>query len=255
MFRQNGYAFQVDTLVFEGPLDLLLQLIEHAELEITSLAIAQVTHQFLVYLKELKETAAEEVASFLEVASRLVQIKSEALLPRSPEREFGEEDPGEALARQLLAYRRYKEISQLLQEREHSGKRTYLRLAPAPRSEGHLDLTGIGLHDLWAAAVEVYSASPDQQALNSVVSRPRVTIRHKIRRIVDLIRRFGRAKFSEILGESISRMDAVVSFLAMLELVKRKRVSAIQERLFGEIEIGPAEDWDENADFELEFGE
>src|SRR3990172_392978 len=107
MFRQNGYAFQVDTLVFEGPLDLLLQLIEHAELEITSLAIAQVTHQFLVYLKELKETAAEEVASFLEVASRLVQIKSEALLPRSPEREFGEEDPGEALARQLLAYRRY----------------------------------------------------------------------------------------------------------------------------------------------------
>ena len=248
-------AFQVETLIFEGPMDLLLHLIEKAELEITSLAIAQVTNQFLGYILDLKEVAAEEVSSFLVVASRLVLIKSEALLPRPPVREPGEEDPGEELARQLIAYKRYKEIAEVLASHEIAGKRTYLRLAPPPRVEGQLDMSGITIKDLWYAALDVFSAVPEQAELNTVVRRPKVTIRQKIRGIVHRIRQFGRTRFTDILGETRSRIDIVVSFLAMLELVKRKRVAASQEGLFGEIDIVPAEEWDDTTDFELEFGE
>lgn len=248
-------AFQVETLIFEGPMDLLLHLIERAELEVTSLAIAQVTTQFLGYIHALKEVAAEEVSAFLVVASRLVLIKSEALLPRPPEREPGEEDPGEELARQLIAYKRYKEIAEVLQTHEFAGKRTYLRLAPPPKVEGHLDLEGVTVKELWYAALDVFSAVPDQENLNTVVARPKVTIRQKIRGIVQRIRQFGRTRFTDILGDTRSRIDVVVSFLAMLELVKRKRVAATQETLFGEIDLIPAEAWDDTTDFELEFGE
>lgn len=248
-------VFQVETLVFEGPLDLLLQLIERAELEITKVAIARVTNQFLTHIRSMEQVAAEEVSAFLVVASKLVQIKSEALLPRPPEREPGEEDLGEELARQLIAYKKYKEIAGILQQHEFRGRRTYLRMAPPPKIEGRLDLEGLTLRDLWYAALDVFSAVPDQASLNTVVTRPKVTIRQKIRGIVQRIRAVGHTRFSEILGDGRSRIDVVVSFLAMLELIKRKRVSANQDNLFGEIEIVPAEAWDDTTDFELEFGE
>src|SRR5512144_516146 len=100
-------AYTVATPVYEGPLDLLLQLIERAELDITTLALAQVTDQYLAYLRAMEEHAAEEVSAFLVIAAKLLQIKSEALLPRPPVREVGEEDPGAALAQQLLMYKRF----------------------------------------------------------------------------------------------------------------------------------------------------
>jgi segregation and condensation protein A len=189
------------------------------------------------------------------MAARLVQIKSEALLPRPPQREAGEEDPAEDLARQLIEYKRYKEIATLLNQQQASGRRTYLRLAPPPKIEGQLDLAGIGVRELWFAALEVFSRAPDQEPLESVVSRPKVTIRQKIRNIVRRIREFGRTRFTDILGDNRTKIDIVVSFLAMLELIKRERVAATQAELFGEIEILPSDAWDDTTDFELEFGE
>lgn len=256
MFTTNGAAsFTVDTLMFEGPMDLLVQLIDRAELEITAISIAQVTDQFLNHIRSLAAIPAEEVSAFLVMAARLVQIKSEALLPRPPRREPGEEDPGEDLARQLIEYKRYKQIATLLHKQERAGRRTYLRLAPPPKIEGQLDLSGIGVRELWYAALDVFSRAPDQEPLASVVARPKVTIRQKIRIIVRQIREFGRTRFSEILTGGRTKIEVVVSFLAMLELIKRKRVAATQVQLFGEIEILPAEDWDDTTDFELEFGE
>ncbi|RPJ48201.1 MAG: hypothetical protein EHM21_07770, partial [Chloroflexi bacterium] len=114
-------GYRVNTPVYEGPLDLLLQLIERAELDITTLALAQVTDQYLAHLKILQKENdqgqnAAEVSGFLVIAARLLQIKSSALLPRMPVEtdEEGEEDPGEALARQLVTYKRFKELSGML---------------------------------------------------------------------------------------------------------------------------------------------
>lgn len=249
------HHYQVTTEVYEGPLDLLLQLIERAELDITKLALAQVTDQYLAHLRLMQEDNAEEVSAFLVIAARLLQIKSEALLPRPPSRQAGEEDPGEALAQQLILYKRYRQIADLLAAREESGLRTYLRLAAPPKLEPTLDLSGFGLADLVSAARIIFSSSPDKPSLNSVVAAPRVTIREKIDLITRTLQRLKHTTFQHLLGDHHTRLDVVVTFLAMLELVKRHLVQARQQQLFGEIDIEPSDTWMADEPLELEFGE
>ena len=252
--HQTG-AYRVSTEVYEGPLDLLLQLIEHAELDITKLALAQVTDQFLEHLHLLQERAADEVSAFLVIAAKLLQIKSEVLLPRPPSREPGEEDPGEALALQLLAYKRYRAIATHLAAREAAALRTYLRIASPPRLEGTLDLSGITAADLAAMAVAIFHRPDGRSSLNSVVPGPKVTIREKIGLIGQALRLKTRITFHKLLGEQRSRLDIVVTFLAMLELVKRHLVTADQVNLFGEIELESVNAWNDSDEFDLEFGE
>lgn len=248
-------AYNVNTPIYEGPLDLLLQLIERAELDITRLALAQVTDQYLTHLHNLQDRAAEEVSAFLVIAAKLLQIKSEVLLPRPPVREEGEEDPGEALARQLLAYKRYKEIANLLALREAAGMRTFLRLAPPPKVEGMVDLTGLNIADLVSAARSAFAQADTRHPLGSVVTAPRVTIREKITLITRFLRQNGRATFQRLFSGRPTHLDIVVTFLAMLELVKRHLILAEQGQLFGEIEIQPSGLLEEDETFELEFGE
>jgi len=248
-------TYKVTTPVYEGPLDLLLQLIERAELDITKLALALVTDQYLAYLRNLQERAAEDVSAFLVIAAKLLQIKSEALLPRPPAREAGEEDPADALARQLLAYKRYKEIAQTLQAREAAGLRTYLRLAPPPKVQGILDLSEYTLNDLVNAIKTVFTQADNRPELKTVVSAPRITIRDRIRHIISNIKISQHTSFRRLLGQSHTRLEVVVTFLAMLELVKRRYLKAQQAALFGDIDLIPAEEWDENPEFEIEFGE
>ena len=252
--RQTG-GYTVNTPVYEGPLDLLLQLIERAELDITSIALATVTDQYLAYTRALQENArADEISAFLVIAAKLIQIKSEALLPRPPVREpDDEEDPGEALARQLRIYKRFKEIANLLEEHESRGLHTYLRLAPPPKVEGRLDLSDITLADLLDAAENIFAGNKEKQALGSVISAPKVTIREKIAYIAERLGRDKNSNFKAMLGPATSRLEIVVTFLALLELVKRYRVSARQDNLFGSIEIERSDQWNEDEEFELEF--
>ena len=255
VISHQARTYTVLTQVYEGPLDLLLQLIERAELDVTKLAIAQVTDQYLQHLQTIQQHPVEEVSAFLVIATRLIQIKSEVLLPRPVIREEGEEDPGEALALQLRAYKRFKEIAILLGEREQAGLRTYLRLAPPPKMEGTLDLSGIGLQDLVDSARRVFAAAEKRQPLNTVVAAPRVTIREKISLIARHLRSHGRSTFRALLKARTSNLDVVVTFLAMLELIKRHLVRVHQESLFGDIQLEREEDWNEEETFELEFGE
>lgn len=254
--------YTVDTDVYQGPLALLLQLIERAELDISKLALAQVTDQFLDYMRQLQDMRAERVSEFLVVAARLMQIKSEALLPRPVLRHPDEEDPGEALVQQLVLYKRYKELAKLLAERQAAGLRSYLRLASPPKVEGKLDLSGVRIEDLHAVALAALSQQEDREELRTVVEMPRVTIREKIQLIAKRLKAATRTRFSELVNGSgltvdspHQRLHIVVTFLAMLELVRRYRVSVHQAVLFEDIEIERAEEWDDNLDFELEFAE
>src|SRR4030042_6508037 len=112
--------YTIATPVYEGPLDLLLQLIERAELDITKLSLAMVTDQYLEYIHQLTDLEADDVSAFLVIEAKLLQIKSEALLPRPPEREPGEEDLGRSLVDQLKLYKRFKEIGGGGDAREHA---------------------------------------------------------------------------------------------------------------------------------------
>ena len=170
-------------------------------------------------------------------------------------REAGEEDPGEMLARQLQLYKRYKQVALYLAERDAAGLHTYLRLAAPPKVEATLDLTGIGLAELLEAAQALLDRRDQRPPLDSVVKAPRITIREKISLITSRLRSLGRSTFRSLLAREPSSLDVVVTFLAMLELVKRHLVVAQQEALFGEIELIPQEGWNPDESFELEFGE
>ena len=249
-------AYSVRLPVFAGPLDLLLELIEREELDITRVSLAQVTDQFLSHLRVLEQLAIADIADFLVVAARLLLIKSEALLPHPPARPADEEDPADELARQLIAYKRYKEIASDLHGREDKGLHTYLRLAAPPPIEKKADLSGLTLVDLLEAVRRALALTPEKPDLGTVVTPPIVTIRDQIRRIAHALQSgVGRASFRGLLTASASRMEVIVTFLAVLELIKRHKIEARQERLFGEIELCSIEEWtaDETVLAELEF--
>lgn len=252
--------YKVLTPVFEGPLDLLLHLIEKDELDITKLALAQVTDQYLEYIKAYQEENAENISEFLVTAAKLLQIKSSVLLPRPSIAEAGEEDLGEELARQLLAYRRYKAVAHLLEVRIENNLRSYIRLSNTPRLERKADLTKWEIEDIRDIAYNILFSQGEKEPLTTVVAQPRVTIREKITQIIQKIKLHGNATFNQLIGEHSrkpnNRLHIVVSFLAMLELVKRRRVYAHQASLFDDILLHPAEEWDDKVDvMELEFGE
>ena len=250
--------YSISTEVYSGPLDLLLQLIEKAELDITKLALAQVTDQFLAYLHTLQEQDAAEVSAFVVIAARLVQIKSAALLPKPVfAGQSVEEDPGEALAQQLILYKKFKLLALFLDEREAAGLRTYLRMDSLPRFSfpTKLDISELTLEELVQTAREILSGQNNMPPLSQVVSIPRITIRQKINTIIENLRKTGSITFTDLLTMKNNRLEIVVTFLAMLELVKRRIVGASQSDLFGKIELTSEGEWGNLEDQELEFEE
>ena len=249
--RQLNYT--VRTPVYEGPLDLLLDLIERAELDITSVSLAGVTDQYLSSIKNLERINADEISAFLVIAAKLLQIKSEALLPRPPVRAPGEEDIGRSLVDQLKLYKRYKEIGRWMYERQEANLRAYLRVAPPPKVEPKLDLTNLTLEKLVAAAEEAFAKDRNKQPLGVMIAPPRITIREKIDLIAQVMKEVEHSTFRALLPPEASRLEIVVTFLAMLELVKRYRIHAHQEDLFSDIEIDRMEEWKDDEEIDIEF--
>lgn len=249
--RQLNY--NVQTPVYDGPLDLLLDLIERAELDITSVSLAMVTDQYLVYINSLEQMNADEISAFIVIAAKLLQIKSEALLPRPPAREPGEEDAGQSLVDQLKLYKRFKEIGGWMNTQQEASLRTYLRIAPPPKVEPKLDLSNLTLEKLVAAAETVFAKETEKQPLGVIIAPPRVTIREKIEFITKTLKNIQRMAFSGLITDRSTRVEIVVTFLAMLELIKRYRISAVQNELFGEIEFEKMGDWKDDEEIEIEF--
>jgi segregation and condensation protein A len=249
--RQLNY--NVQTPVYEGPLDLLLDLIERAELDITAVSLATVTDQYLAYINSMEQLNADEISAFLVIAAKLLQIKSEVLLPRPPAREHGEEDVGQSLVDQLKLYKRFKEIGGWLNMQQEANLRTYLRIAPPPKVEPKLDMSNLTLEKLVAAAEAAFAREAEKKPLATVIALPRVTIREKIDLISRIMRDMQRTTFRSLVDGGASRIEIVVTFLAMLELIKRYRVQVNQEGLFSDIEIERAEDWKDDEELEIEF--
>jgi len=249
--RQLHYT--VHTSVYEGPLDLLLDLIERAELDITSVSLAAVTDQYLASIKDLEQLNADEISAFIVIAAKLLQIKSEALLPRPPAHPAGEEELGRSLVDQLKLYKRFKEIGLWMNERQQADLRTYLRVASPPKVEPKLDLTNLTLEKLVSAAEEAFAKDRNKQPLGVIIAPPRVTIREKIDLITKLMKEVEHSTFRALLQPGASRLEIVVTFLAMLELVKRYHIHANQPELFSDIEIDRMEEWKDDEEIDIEF--
>ena len=227
------YCVSLD--VFEGPLDLLLTLIEREELDVTKVSLARVADQFLAYTALLQEVSPAHLADFLVIAARLLVIKSRALLPPAEQRIEEEEDPGEQLAQQLQEYKRFKEAANQLRELEALGLRSYPRLVPPPRPQRRLEPGKVPPEELLQAFKRVLAGQSATAAVDSVVAPVIVRIADFIRLIKRLVRKYRRIRFSTLVRRARSRLEIIVAFLAMLEMTKQQRLLAIQDRPFGEI--------------------
>ena len=212
-------------------------MIEKRELDITKVSLAQVTDQYLEYISLLHELEAAALADFLVVAAKLLLIKSQVLLPQPPPIEEEEEDVGDELVRQLIEYKKFKEAAQELRQREEMGLRAYVRVAPPPRLEPALDLEDITLNDLLEAVQQALAVTPLAPPVSNMVAPITVTIADKISQIEAALRTRGRVSFNRLLASAVSRVEIIVAFLAVLELIKRQRIDVQQERVFGEIII------------------
>lgn len=257
--EQPSNEYQVELPDFEGPLDLLLSLIEQEELDITKISLARVTDQYLVYLEVLREVNPDELTDFLVVAAKLIFIKSEMLLPRPPPSiiEEEEEDIGDELARQLMIYKQFKEIANHLKEVEETGERNFVRMVTsAPKIEPKLIPGSVTMDDLLQAAREAFAIKPPDPDVDEVVSREVVTIGQQMAHIRQEIVTKQRVSFQRLLTHSRNRVEIIVTLLAVLELIKRRVVRVEQLDLFGDIVISQSDasqllnedDWQELAE-------
>lgn len=230
-------TYQLRLPGYEGPLDVLLRLIERNQLEITDVSLVAVTTQFLDYARALTEAPDQVVASFAIVGTRLAVLKSRSLLPHI--RPTADEDGPSDLTRQLLDYNVAREASAFLSSRASRDLRSYQRTAQAPLDP-----------DLKRPSDRLGQYSPTvlAQALRrrlTVVPRPAqmvprrklVSLREMVARILDLTAIGGNVVFSTVVSAYRSRTEVATAFLAVLVLIKRDSVDAGQSGLFGEIEL------------------
>ena len=238
MSEPPSSSYQVALPVFEGPLDLLLHLIERDELDITQVSLAQVTNQYLDYLARLSDRDPENLADFLVVAAKLLLIKSRVLLPQPPALPvYDEEDVGEDLVRQLIEYKRFKGAAYWLKEMDDQGLRAYLRLEGAPPLEQPVDLGDVTLDDLLLAVRQVLAIKPSAPSVDSTVPPVTITIADQMLFIERRLARARTVSFRRLLGRATSRLEVIVTLLALLEMIKQRTVTVRQDRLFADIQI------------------
>lgn len=232
-------AYEISLPTYSGPLDLLLHLIERNELDITAISLASVAEQYLAQIGQIADDTVEHLMDFLIIGARLLLIKSRALLPQVPSLLADEEeDPAEALARQLRRYKQFKSVAEWLARREEGGLRTYLRVAPLPQLEGELDLTGISTNSLAAALQAVLERAEMLEDSISIAAEARkITVDDKIRQLREALRSRERIQFTDLLSDKVTRVELSITLLAVLELVKRQEVNMRQAISFGPIEI------------------
>lgn len=235
MDRLNA-AYEVKLPSFEGPLDLLLHLIERAELDITRISLAQVTDQYLEYIRRLEERSAANLADFLVVATKLLLIKSRMLLPAPPgPQSEEEEDVGEELVRQLVEYKKFKEVAAQLASRQETGLRSYVHVGEVVVSGKSLDLSDVTLSGLVQLVRRALEIVPEMAPVSTVIAAPGVSIGDKIELIKARLDEHEEVDFGELVGSARYRVEIIVTFLAVLEMIKDNYLVVEQEELFGRI--------------------
>jgi segregation and condensation protein A len=238
MLGTESETYQVTLPVFEGPLDLLLHLIEREELDITEVSLAQVTNQYLDYIAHLSKRDPDSLADFLVVAAKLLLIKSRVLLPRPPAAVAAEEeDAGDDLIRQLIEYKRFKEVARWLREIEAQGLSSYVRVEGTPPVERVIDLDDVTLDDLMAAIRMALSVQVPAPSLETAVPPVVITIAQQMNLIERETAHGHQVSFRRLLERVTTRLEVIVTLLALLEMVKQLRVTIRQSRPFSDILI------------------
>ncbi|HEV2046426.1 MAG TPA: segregation/condensation protein A [Chthoniobacterales bacterium] len=236
--------YKVKLEIFEGPLDLLLYLIKRDEIDIYDISIERITRQYLEYLQAFKELNIDVAGEFVVMAANLIYLKSRSLLPvdqQPPEEDAEEDDPRWDLIRQLIEYKKFKEAAAQLHVRELEQERIFVRDggSSAVVADAPLRLREVGIFELIHAFQNVIKRVDAREDLCEIFGE-RFSVSEKIDMILQRVGQGAAVRFSDLFGEIVSRVEIVVTFLALLELIRLKQVRAIQPKLFDEIEIAPA---------------
>ena len=232
--------YKVRLEVFEGPLDLLLYLIKQDEIDIYDISLERITSQYLEYLQAFKELNIELAGEFIVMAANLIYLKSRSLLPldqQPPEEDAGEEDPRWELIRQLIEYKKFKEAAAELNLRALEQERIFIREpGSSPDLQEPLRLGEVGIFQLINAFQTVIKRIEAREDVQEIFGE-RFSVSEKIDAILHRVATGNRLRFSDLFGAVVSRVEVVVTFLALLELIRLKQVRAVQKSIFEEIEI------------------
>ena len=230
----TSQQMDVNLEIFEGPLDLLLHLIKKSDLEISDIPIAQITHEYLEYLDLMKDLNLEMAGEFLVMASTLMLIKAQMLLP-SPDinEEENGPDPRAELVNKLLEYQRFKEASGILTVYNEKAKDIYYRRLPPRFDQDDFTLRAT-MVDLLAAFKRVLDQAPREAGH---ILREEITIETKIRDVLNALEGKSSIAFEDLFSGSRQRVVLIMTFLALLELIRMKQIMALQDDTFGSIRI------------------
>lgn len=231
----RGDEYRVDLAVFQGPLDLLLYLIRKEEVGIYEIPIAKITRQYLQYIELMQTLNLEVAGEYILMAATLIRIKTRMLLPRDEE-DGEEQDPREELLMALIEYKKYKEAGDVLREKALIEERNVVPDAPLGDIERKVDLApSTTLFDLLTAFKEVLDAHREETVHE--VDTEEVTIEDRTRHIVELLREREFATFAELFNDIPRKIVAVVTFIALLELTRARRVALYQSFPFAEMRV------------------
>jgi len=234
--------------IFEGPLDLLLHLIKKNEVSITDIPIATITEQYLATLELMQNLSLDVAGEFLVMAATLIHIKSRMLLPAGDDEGDEDEgvDPHDELVRRLLEYQRYKEAAAELEQRDVLTRDVFVR-SPTPTEEvGPRGFREVSVFELLGALKRIMDRLPKETVHE--VALDKITVREKMTLLLETLRAQGSVFFESLFVEVKSRVEVVVTFLAMLELVKVRAIRIFQEEMAGPIMIEAAARMDEAAE-------
>jgi segregation and condensation protein A len=226
--------------VFEGPLDLLLYLIRRERIDIHDIPIAPITHQYMEYLELMREMNLELAGEFMVMAATLIHIKAKMLVPIDPteaEGEEGQEDPREALVQRLLELERYKEAAGMLHQKGQIRAATWSRPdSVVPRfDDAGEEMLEAGLFDLIAAFKELLERR--KTLLAHEIEAGGKTLEERMEELLEMIKEGASLAFLELFESEETKGAMILTFLALLELIRIRRVKVYQRGLFGEIRV------------------
>ena len=231
-------SYKIKLELFEGPLDLLLYLVKKDHLNICDIPIAQVTDQYLQYMELMRLLDLNIAGEFLVMASTLIHIKSKMLLPPLPKEneQEEEEDPRSELIKKLLEYQKFKEAAGLLRQRELSRQDIFTRpQAPAPVNSGEEVYFEASLFDLLSAFSKALKDIPRE--LFYEVIKDEFTVEEKIHDLLHILLNESSLQLSYLFAKVKNQVEMVVTFLAVLELIRLKEIVIVQKDIFGEIQV------------------
>lgn len=239
MTETEDYRVNLD--IFEGPLDLLLYLIKRDEVDIYDISIERITKQYMEYIETFKLLNINLAGEFIVMASNLMYIKSRELLPKHvqpPEEEVEEDDPRWDLIRQLIEYKKFKDAAMFLGSREEERTSQYAPYPdrPEPKQEEVKPLGDVGIFDLILAFQNVLKRFDDEDDLGEIID-DRWTVSDKIAHLLDTVEPGGSIKFSVLFKDASTKGEVIVTFLALLELMKMNHFRAVQSQRLGDIEL------------------